>query len=283
MNSIILEEICALEAIYSPDFYIYDNDLNKNTISLDELELNNSGIIFIQLNTDLLIKISLPYNIDQCPNIVIISKLLNKSYIFHEFINILKKMVKDQHESILFSYIQIIEEKYNDLNKLKLKKDISNNLQVENSENDDGDESFKDYINNNEHEQKKDNNIHIISSSQALIKNKSIFIAHLCNVNNINDVNQMIKEIKCDKKMSKATHNILAYRFKLNNSFYADYDDDGETAAGKRLLKLLTLSNADNVCIIVSRFYGGIKLGPSRFKCINNCARMLLVQENYIK
>lgn len=36
-----------------------------------------------------------------------------------------------------------------------------------------------------------------------------------------------------------------------------------------------------NVMVVVSRWYGGILLGPDRFKHINNCARNILVQEGY--
>ncbi|XP_047231662.1 protein IMPACT isoform X5 [Girardinichthys multiradiatus] len=37
-----------------------------------------------------------------------------------------------------------------------------------------------------------------------------------------------------------------------------------------------------NVMVIVSRWYGGILLGPDRFKHINNCARNILMEEGYI-
>lgn len=33
--------------------------------------------------------------------------------------------------------------------------------------------------------------------------------------------------------------------------------------------------------VVVSRWYGGILLGPDRFKHINNCARNILVERNY--
>jgi Uncharacterized protein family UPF0029 len=62
-----------------------------------------------------------------------------------------------------------------------------------------------------------------------------------------------------------------------------DYDDDGETAAGSRLLKLLTIVGAENVVVVVSRWFGGVLLGPSRFTHINNAARAILDQYGYIK
>jgi hypothetical protein len=33
--------------------------------------------------------------------------------------------------------------------------------------------------------------------------------------------------------------------------------------------------------VVVSRWYGGILLGPDRFKHINNCARNILVEKNF--
>jgi putative IMPACT (imprinted ancient) family translation regulator len=62
-----------------------------------------------------------------------------------------------------------------------------------------------------------------------------------------------------------------------------DFDDDGEAGAGSRLLKLLQIVNACNVIVVVSRWYGGILLGPSRFQFITNAARSLLDECGYIK
>ena len=40
--------------------------------------------------------------------------------------------------------------------------------------------------------------------------------------------------------------------------------------------------NAENVMVVVSRWYGGIQLGPDRFKHINNCTRTILEQQGYL-
>lgn len=55
-----------------------------------------------------------------------------------------------------------------------------------------------------------------------------------------------------------------------------DYDDDGEDAAGGRLLHLLQILDIKNKVVIVTRWYGGVHLGPARFTHINNAARTLL-------
>lgn len=59
---------------------------------------------------------------------------------------------------------------------------------------------------------------------------------------------------------------------------YQDCDDDGETAAGGRLLHLLQVMNVWDVLVVVSRWYGGIKLGPDRFSIINKVAREAIVK-----
>jgi putative IMPACT (imprinted ancient) family translation regulator len=55
-----------------------------------------------------------------------------------------------------------------------------------------------------------------------------------------------------------------------------DNDDDGEDAAGGRLAMLLDVRDEDGVLVVVSRWYGGIHLGPRRFAVIANVARELL-------
>lgn len=55
-----------------------------------------------------------------------------------------------------------------------------------------------------------------------------------------------------------------------------DHDEDGENAAGGRLLHMLQAAKATGVCVVVSRWFGGVLLGPDRFRQINNAARELL-------
>lgn len=57
-----------------------------------------------------------------------------------------------------------------------------------------------------------------------------------------------------------------------------DNEDDGEDGAGRKLALLLQMRNADGVLVVVSRWYGGIHLGPKRFAHISNVARDVLVQ-----
>ncbi|XP_051930283.1 protein IMPACT [Hippocampus zosterae] len=112
---------------------------------------------------------------------------------------------------------------------------------------------------------------------------RSTFQPHLAPVVTPRQVKAALERLYDNKKIASATHNIYAYRiyYEEKNSFLQDCEDDGETAAGGRLLHLLQILDVRNVLVVVSRWYGGILLGPDRFKHINNCARSILVQEGY--
>ena len=100
---------------------------------------------------------------------------------------------------------------------------------------------------------------------------KSVFIGHCCPVTSIEEVDIFFNYIKMDKRYRSATHNILAYRYtnssnSTNTSMVThDYDDDGESAAGGRMAELMRLIPVENVAVVVSRWFGGIKLGPERY------------------
>lgn len=113
---------------------------------------------------------------------------------------------------------------------------------------------------------------------------RSTFQAHLAPVVCPKQVKMVLAKLYENKKIASATHNIYAYRIYCEGkqTFLQDCEDDGETAAGGRLLHLMEILNVRNVMVVVSRWYGGILLGPDRFKHINNCARNILVEKNYI-
>ncbi|VDM34808.1 unnamed protein product [Hydatigera taeniaeformis] len=114
--------------------------------------------------------------------------------------------------------------------------------------------------------------------------------AHCCVVNSLADVSAFISTILEDRKVAAASHNITAWYLQAKlkpdapkTSLVADYDDDGEAQAGGRLLHLISLSAREGVAVMVSRWYGGIHIGPDRFKHINNAANQLLMQQGLTK
>ncbi|MCO5600484.1 hypothetical protein L7F22_054597 [Adiantum nelumboides] len=114
---------------------------------------------------------------------------------------------------------------------------------------------------------------------------KSTFQAHLACVNSVDQIETVMEALLRNRKIAGATHNVMAYRINIpeKGTVLQDYDDDGESAAGGRLLHLLQIVDAMNVVVVVSRWFGGILLGADRFKHINNAARSLLNACGYIK
>jgi hypothetical protein len=119
----------------------------------------------------------------------------------------------------------------------------------------------------------------------ALTEKKSVFLARVAPVSSPAQARQYVAHLLAtDKKAARATHNMTAWRIKgPNDTSYQDCDDDGETAAGSRMLHLMQLMDVWNVMVVVTRWYGGILLGPDRFRIINTAAREALVLGGFTK
>lgn len=113
---------------------------------------------------------------------------------------------------------------------------------------------------------------------------KSTFQGHVASVSTTDQVKNVLSYLMENKKIANATHNMYAYRIYREDtkSFSQDCDDDGETQAGGRLLHLLQIMDARNILVVVSRWYGGVHLGPDRFRFINNAARQVIEKAGLI-
>eukprot|EP00467_Chlorarachnion_reptans_P022716 CAMPEP_0114535602 /NCGR_PEP_ID=MMETSP0109-20121206/28516_1 /TAXON_ID=29199 /ORGANISM="Chlorarachnion reptans, Strain CCCM449" /LENGTH=573 /DNA_ID=CAMNT_0001719203 /DNA_START=45 /DNA_END=1767 /DNA_ORIENTATION=- len=121
------------------------------------------------------------------------------------------------------------------------------------------------------------------TSGEAFVDRKSTFQAHLIRIRSRKEADAAMRRLLTNRKIARATHNISAYRFQgENGGIIKDCNDDGETAAGGRLLHLLDLSGAIGMLVVVSRWYGGVHLGPDRFRHINNAARKILEDQGFI-
>lgn len=93
-----------------------------------------------------------------------------------------------------------------------------------------------------------------------IIINKSIFITHLYRVNNVDEVNDILTNVR--KKYYDATHNCYAYIIGDNGDI-KKASDDGEPSktAGFPMLDVLEKNNLTNILAITTRYFGGILLG----------------------
>lgn len=111
--------------------------------------------------------------------------------------------------------------------------------------------------------------------SLPIIDNKSTFLAHVAPVTSPAQARLYVHQLLAsDRRIRSATHNMTAWRIRgAGGASYQDCDDDGETAAGGRLLHLMQLMELWDAMVVVTRWYGGVKLGPRRFAVINAAAR----------
>ena len=88
---------------------------------------------------------------------------------------------------------------------------------------------------------------------------KSVFIGYACHVESEEEALSFVKEIK--EKHKDATHN--CYGYVMKGGILCRYSDDGEPqgTAGKPILDMLVKSGVDDVCVVVTRYFGGTLLG----------------------
>ncbi|KAK3299401.1 ribosomal protein S5 domain 2-type protein [Chaetomium fimeti] len=121
--------------------------------------------------------------------------------------------------------------------------------------------------------------------SAPFIENKSTFVARCAPVTSPAQAADFLAHLLAsDKRVRTATHNITAWRIRgPNGASFQDCDDDGETAAGGRLLHLMQLMDLWDAMVVVTRWYGGQKLGPRRFALINQTARDAFVRAGLVR
>ena len=89
---------------------------------------------------------------------------------------------------------------------------------------------------------------------------RSKFITYITNVNDEEDAKEFVKSIK--KANSLATHNCYAYIADKEGNVQK-FSDDGEPqgTAGLPMLETLKSLGLTKVCAVITRYFGGIKLG----------------------
>lgn len=88
---------------------------------------------------------------------------------------------------------------------------------------------------------------------------RSLFIGHATHVDSEEEALAFVKQLK--KEYSDATHNVYAYL--LKGGIIARYSDDGEPqgTAGMPVLEAIRKNGVSDVCVVVTRYFGGILLG----------------------
>jgi len=96
-------------------------------------------------------------------------------------------------------------------------------------------------------------------ATDSFIEKKSEFISYVKRIEDEDEAKAFIKEIST--KHADATHNCYAYI--LKGTEVARFSDDGEPGgtAGMPMLEVLKREGVSGVCVVVTRYFGGILLG----------------------
>ncbi|MFQ5637618.1 MAG: YigZ family protein [bacterium] len=97
-------------------------------------------------------------------------------------------------------------------------------------------------------------------SSESKVKG-SRFIAHACPVESREGAESCIKRLA--NRFHDATHNCFAYKIGVGDRADLRFSDAGEPSgtAGRPILQAIESKNLTNVAVVVTRYFGGTKLG----------------------
>jgi len=112
---------------------------------------------------------------------------------------------------------------------------------------------------------------------------KSRFIGYVKPIENEEQATQFIEEIKSIHK--NATHNVPIYVLGDNYEIQR-YSDDGEPSgtAGVPVLEMLKKEEIKNIAIVITRYYGGVKLGTGGLvRAYTSTAKLALSEAKVIE
>jgi len=98
------------------------------------------------------------------------------------------------------------------------------------------------------------------NGTHEIMIDRSRFICHVYRVESVEEANMYIHEVR--EMHNRANHNCVAYLIGENNEF-GRAADDGEPSgtAGAPMLEVLQRQNIKNCLVVVTRYFGGVKLG----------------------
>lgn len=127
----------------------------------------------------------------------------------------------------------------------------------------------------------------IENSSSAEIKiTKSKFISQAFPLKSDSEISEYLKEVK--KKYFDASHHPYAFRTGINkNKFKISDDGEPSGSAGKAILEAVDKHNLTDVLVVVTRYFGGTKLGVGGlrrafFEAADLCLSSAVIVERFI-
>lgn len=112
------------------------------------------------------------------------------------------------------------------------------------------------------------------TASATLTSRASTFVAHAAKVSNANTRPSLIKQLMAERPdLETASHNAWAIRTSFGNSPLVQQAsfDDGESGCGKFMLEIMKEANITNSLVVLTRWFGGVMLGPDRWRLMREC------------
>ncbi|KJZ78625.1 hypothetical protein HIM_02016 [Hirsutella minnesotensis 3608] len=111
--------------------------------------------------------------------------------------------------------------------------------------------------------------------SQKLSSKGSVFIAHAATLTSAAQRASLMQQLMTEKPdLETATHNAWAVRAGYGKSPLVQEAsfDDGESGCGDFLLGVMREADVKNAVVVLTRWYGGVMLGPDRWRLMRECA-----------
>ena len=107
---------------------------------------------------------------------------------------------------------------------------------------------------------------------RVIVDRGSVFSANLFPAADEAAAKAALAELVKDKDYRFASHNVVAWRLRAPDGQLREHKDDGysgrgrESGAGRVVLEVLRAREIDGAVVVVTRWFGGVKLGGDRFR-----------------
>lgn len=123
------------------------------------------------------------------------------------------------------------------------------------------------------------------AASQPVTSRGSTFVAHATTVSEANSGPRLVQSLlQLKPELETASHNswgLCLEQGGLRSGSSATHqasEDDGETGCGAFILRLLEEGKVNNTIVVVSRWFGGVMLGPDRWRLMRGCVLEALAE-----
>ena len=111
-----------------------------------------------------------------------------------------------------------------------------------------------------------------VQLERVIVDRGSVFAATLFPVSTAEEVRRHLADLTRSKHFRFASHNVVAYRLRGPDGQLLEHKDDGysgrgrEAGAGRVVLEVLRAREVVGAVVVVTRWFGGTKLGGDRFR-----------------